>query len=196
MQLIIEFLSQPWHWAISGALIAGIMFLMLLSGERLGISSSLETFCSMSGMGKWVEHFDYDWKTQKWLLFFVIGIIGGGYIASTVLRNPEPVEISESTISTLREMGVSAPSENLRTGGMLPEEIFNFKSLLTLKGLVLMVLGGFFVGFGTRYASGCTSGHAISGLANLQLASLIAVSGFFIGGIISTFFLIPVIMGL
>ena len=196
MQGIIEFISQPWHWAISGALIAVLMFLMLVSGQRLGISSSFETICSMSGLGKWVEHFDYDWKRQKWMLFFVIGTIAGGYISSTVLQNPEPVNISQSTITTLGEMGVSTPSENLRTGGIIPEEIFNFGSLLTLKGFILIVVGGFLVGFGTRYASGCTSGHAISGLANLQLASLIAVVGFFIGGIISTFFLMPLIMAL
>jgi len=196
MQEFVAFLSQPWHWAISGALIAVLMFLMLLSGQRLGISSSFETVCSMSGLGKWVEHFDYDWKKQKWMLFFVLGTIGGGFISTTVLQNPDPVNISQSTLTTLEEMGVSAPSENLRTGGVIPEEIFNFKSLFTLKGFILMVLGGFLVGFGTRYASGCTSGHAISGLANLQLASLIAVIGFFIGGIISTFLLMPLILAL
>jgi len=196
MQGIIEFLSQPWHWAISGALIAVLMFLMLVSGQRLGISSSFETVCSMSGLGKWVEHFDFDWKKQKWMLSFVIGTILGGYISTTVLQNPEPVQISQSTITTLTEMGVSAPAENLKTGGIIPEEIFNFDALFTLKGFILMIFGGFLVGFGTRYAAGCTSGHAISGLANLQLASLIAVGGFFIGGIISTFFLMPLIMAL
>lgn len=196
MQGIIEFLSQPWHWAISGAMIAVLMFLMLLSGQRLGISSSFETVCSMSGLGKWVEHFDFNWKKQKWMLFFVIGTIGGGYIGSTLLQNPKPVEISQSTMTTLEEMGVSLPAENLSSGGIIPEEIFNFNALFTLKGFILIVIGGFLVGFGTRYASGCTSGHAISGLANLQLASLIAVVGFFIGGIISTFFLMPLIMAL
>lgn len=150
----------------------------------------------MSGLGKWVEHFDFDWKKQKWMLSFVIGTILGGYISTTVLQNPEPVQISQSTITTLTEMGVSAPAENLKTGGIIPEEIFNFDALFTLKGFILMIFGGFLVGFGTRYAAGCTSGHAISGLANLQLASLIAVGGFFIGGIISTFFLMPLIMAL
>jgi uncharacterized membrane protein YedE/YeeE len=194
--VMIEFISQPWHWAISGAAIAVLMFLMLLSGEKFGISTSFETVCSMSGVGKWVEHFDFDWKTQKWLLMFVAGAIIGGLIASTVLRSPDVVAISETTISDLEMLGVSAPSENTRTNGFVPEEIFTFASVLTLKGFMILVVGGFLIGFGTRYASGCTSGHAISGLANLQLASLIAVVGFFIGGLASTYFLMPWIMGL
>lgn len=193
---MIEFLSQPWHWAVSGAMIAVLMFLMLLSGEKFGISSSFETVCSMSGMGKWVEHFNYDWKTQKWLIMFVIGTIAGGFLAATFLGSPEPVAISEATITQLGEMGVSAPAENIRTNGFVPEEIFSFEALLTAKGFILLIIGGFLIGFGTRYASGCTSGHAISGLANLQLASLIAVIGFFIGGLTSTYLLMPWIMSL
>ncbi|MCH8496791.1 MAG: YeeE/YedE family protein, partial [Balneolales bacterium] len=55
-------------------------------------------------------------------------------------------------------------------------------------------LGGFLVGFGARYAGGCTSGHAISGLSNLQVASLVAVIGFFIGGLIMTFLIYPIIL--
>lgn len=196
MEGLVEFISQPWHWAVSGTLLAILMFAMLLSGEKFGISTSFETICSLSGMGKWIDHFDYNWKTQKWILFFAVGLILGGYISSTLLASPEPVQISEATISSLSDLGVSAPSDNQNTNGYVPEEIFNFKSLLTLKGFIFLVLGGFLVGFGTRYASGCTSGHAISGLANLQLASLVAVIGFFIGGFISTYLLMPFVLGL
>jgi len=60
----------------------------------------------------------------------------------------------------------------------------------------MLVGGGILIGFGTRWAGGCTSGHAISGLSNLQLPSLIAVIGFFIGGIIMTYFLLPTILSL
>ena len=192
----IEFISQPWHWAVGGTLIAMLMFLLLLSGEKFGISSSFETVCSMSGMGKWVEHFDYDWKRQKWLLLFVIGTVAGGYIGATWLASPEPIDLAESTIHELAALGVSAPSENVVTNGFVPEEIFNFSALLTLKGFIILVVGGFFIGFGTRYASGCTSGHAFSGLANLQLASVVAVVGFFIGGLVSTHLLLPIILNL
>jgi uncharacterized membrane protein YedE/YeeE len=46
------------------------------------------------------------------------------------------------------------------------------------KGVLLLLVGGVLIGFGTRYAGGCTSGHAISGLSNLQIPSLKAVIGF------------------
>ena len=59
-----------------------------------------------------------------------------------------------------------------------------------------MVLGGFLVGFGTRYAGGCTSGHAISGLANLQLPSLIATCCFMAGGFLMTNIILPFILSL
>ena len=73
----------------------------------------------------------------------------------------------------------------------LPAELFSLEQVFTLKGLLILVIGGFLVGFGSRYAGGCTSGHAISGLSNLQLPSLIAVIGFFIGGLIMSFFILP-----
>ena len=58
-----------------------------------------------------------------------------------------------------------------------------------------MVVGGFLVGFGTAYAGGCTSGHAIAGLADAQPASLIAVCGFFAGGLAGTYLLLPILFG-
>ena len=75
-----------------------------------------------------------------------------------------------------------------------PGSLFNWNYLFTWKGLFLFVGGGFFIGFGTRYAGGCTSGHAITGLSNLQLPSLIAVIGFFIGGLFTTWLLFPIII--
>ena len=177
-------------------MIAVIMFLMLLSGEKFGISTSFETVCSMSGVGRWVDHFNFDWKRQRWLLLFVAGTILGGYAASQWLASPEPIQLAESTLTELSAMGVSTPDANTKTNGFVPEEIFTFDSLLSLKGFLLLIVGGFLIGFGTRYASGCTSGHAISGLANLQLASLIAVIGFFIGGLVSTHLLMPLIFNL
>ena len=193
---VIEFISQPWHWAVGGSMIAVIMFLMLLSGEKFGISTSFETVCSMSGVGRWVDHFNFDWKKQRWLLLFVAGTILGGYAASHWLASPEPIQLAESTLTDLTAMGVSTPDANMKTNGFVPEEIFTFESLLSVKGFLLLIVGGFLIGFGTRYASGCTSGHAISGLANLQLASLIAVVGFFIGGLVSTHLLMPLIFNL
>lgn len=193
---MIEFISQPWHWAVSGAMIALLMFSMLLAGEKFGVSSSFETICSIGGAGKRIELFNFDWRKQSWLLTFVGGSIIGGFIASHYLQSPEPVQISEATRAYLQAHGVMPPQSNAEGLGYVPEGIFNLNALMTLRGFIMMVLGGFFVGFGTRWASGCTSGHAISGLSNLQLPSLIAVIGFFIGGLTMTHLLLPFILQL
>lgn len=185
---MIDFISQPWHWSVSGIMILVVVFLLKILGERFGLSTSFQTMCSIGGGGKLAQYFNYDWKKQSWLLWLVLGTIIGGYIASHFLASPEPVQISQSTIEDLSALGVSAPS-----GSLLPEEVFNFGQLMTLRGFIIMVIGGFLIGFGTRWANGCTSGHAISGLANLQFTSLIAVVGFFIGGLVMTFLIFPLI---
>ena len=184
---MIEFLSNPWPWYISGPLIALIMFLLLWVGGNFGVSSTLRSICSMGGAGKHCDFFDFDWKSQRWNLVFVIGAIIGGFIASTVLQNPNPLLLNEQTIKDLSLLGIDF------NGTIAPEALFSWKSLLTLKGFLIMIVGGFLVGFGARWAGGCTSGHAISGLSNLQLPSLIAVIGFFIGGLLITFLIFPLI---
>ena len=183
---MIDFISQPWHWSISGIMILVVVFLLKILGERFGISTSFQTMCSVGGGGKLAQYFNYDWKSQSWLLWLVAGTIIGGYLAIQFLSSPEPVQISQATIEDLSAFGVSAPS-----GSLIPEEVFNFDYLLTVKGMIMMIGGGFLIGFGTRWANGCTSGHAISGLANLQLPSLVAVIGFFIGGLVMTHLLFP-----
>lgn len=184
---LIEYLSNPWAWYVSGPIIAVIMFLLLWAGGRFGVSSTLETFCTIGGAGKKIALFDVDWKTQQWNIVFVIGAILGGYIASNVLITDVSLDLSSTTIKDLKELGISF------NGGLAPQELFSWESLRTLKGFSVLVLGGVLVGFGSRWAGGCTSGHAISGLSNLQLPSLIAVIGFFIGGLIMTFFIYPLI---
>ncbi len=193
----IELISQPWHWSISGAMIMVVMFLLIYFGQKFGVSSSFEAICSFGGAGSKIKYFNFDWKKQDWQLVFLAGAIIGGAIASTLLASPEPVQVSEATVADLQSIGVIAPQVTESAGaGFLPLELFNFKSLLTLKGIILMVGGGFLIGFGTRWAGGCTSGHAISGLANLQLPSLVAVIGFFIGGLLMTHLLLPIILSL
>lgn len=196
MELIIDFISQPWHWAVSGSMLALLMFLMLYAGQKFGISTSFETICSIGGAGKRIKLFDYDWRSQKWLLMFVAGTILGGFIGVNFLASPEPVQISQSTTEYLSSVGISVPQTKAEGLGYVPTEIFTLANLGTLKGFIIMILGGFLIGFGTRYARGCTSGHAISGLANLQLPSLIAVIGFFIGGLVMTHLLLPMILTL
>ncbi len=193
---MIEFISQPWHWSISGVMIALVMLMLIYLGQRFGVSSSFRAMCSIGGAGKRFEYFNYDWKSHSWLLTFVLGAIIGGAIASTILASPEPVQISQATINDLQAIGIKTP-ENLSEGtGFLPTDVFDLNNLLSLKGIIVMVLGGFLIGFGTRWAGGCTSGHAITGLSNLQLPSLVAVIGFFVGGLVMTHLLFPIIFSL
>lgn len=184
---MLEFLSQPWPWYTSGIVIASVMLILLFFGKSFGFSSNLRTICSACGAGKSVKFFDFDWRTQTWNLLFLVGAIIGGFIASEFLSNGEAVQISQATIQDLSALGIAAPD------GMQPEELFSLESAFSLKGFLILLLGGFAVGFGARYAGGCTSGHAISGISNLQLPSLIAVIGFFIGGLFTTWVLMPLI---
>lgn len=190
---ILQFISQPWHWSFSGFMLVVVMFLLIYLGKRFGISSSFRTICNIGGAGKRFDYFNYDWKTQDWLLLLVLGSILGGTIASKVIPSPDPVQISQATIDDLKELGIATPQNLSEGNGMIPLDLFNIEQLATPQGLVLMVLGGFFIGFGTRWAGGCTSGHAISGLSELQLPSLVAVIGFFIGGLTTTFLIYPLL---
>lgn len=193
---MIEFISQPWHWAVSGALIALTMFLLLYFGQRFGVSSTLRHLCAIGGAGERFDYFKYNWKDQLWSLAFVVGAVGGGYLAVTFLSSPTPVDISANTEAYLQSVGINTPRTLAEGHGYVPREIFNFDTLFTVKGMIMLVVGGFMIGFGTRWAGGCTSGHAISGLSNLQLPSLVAVIGFFAGGLITTWFLLPYILSL
>lgn len=182
-----DFITQTWSWWFSGAMIAGIMFFLLYFGQSFGFSSNLRTICAATGCGKAAKFFDFNWKAQTWNLVFLVGAILGGFIARQFLSTGTPIAISDATINDLKQLGFAAPTS------IQPSELFSLEALLTVKGFLILAIGGLMVGFGSRYAGGCTSGHAISGLSDLQLPSLIAVIGFFIGGLIMTFLIIPLI---
>ncbi len=179
------FVSGPWPWWLAGPLIGLFVPALLIVGNAVfGVSSSLRHVCAAIVPGR-VEYFRYDWrKTGLWNLLFVLGILVGGFLAAH-WGGPQTVAISEATRQDLAKLGIRDFS------GLAPRELFNWSALVTLKGFVLVVVGGFLVGFGTAYAGGCTSGHAISGLADFQLPSLIAVIGFFAGGLIATHLILP-----
>ena len=183
-----DFILKPWPWYVSGPLITLTMLILVLLGKSFGMSSNLRTFCAIGGAGKYADFFKFDWKSQRWNLIVVLGAIIGGFIAVNFLSDGSPIQLNSETVSDLNSLGF----ENVGAS-LLPSEIYSWDSILTLKGISILTIAGFLVGFGTRYAGGCTSGHAITGLSNLQLPSLIAVVGFFIGGIIMTYFLIPLI---
>lgn len=181
-----NWITQSWPWYTAGILIALVMYLMLFMGKSFGVSSTLRTMCAMSGAGKRIPFFNFQWRREIWNLLFILGAFLGGWIATNFLENSSAYEVSTSTISALSDLGIKTD-----TNYPAPIEIFSWEGLLTLRGFISIVVGGFLVGFGTRYAGGCTSGHAISGLSNLQLPSLIAVIGFFIGGLLTTHLIIP-----
>ncbi len=184
---MLELLKLPWPWYISGIAIAAIMVLLLFFGKSFGFSSNLRTLCTIAGAGKKYSFFDFDWKTQKWNLLFLVGAIIGGVVSATLLKSDEPLKLSSSTVNDLKALNITFD------GQMNPEQIFGLEFLSTPKGFLVLLIGGILVGFGSRYAGGCTSGHAISGLSNLQIPSLMAVIGFFIGGLVMTHFLLPLI---
>ena len=186
---MLDLLKQPWPWYISGIAIAAIMVVLLYFGKSFGFSSNLRTLCTIAGAGKKVSFFDFDWKTQKWNLLFLTGSILGGIVSATLLKSDAPLQLSTATIKDLSAIGVHFD------GHLNPEQLYGLHEL-SVKNVLLLLTGGVLVGFGSRYAGGCTSGHAISGLSNLQLPSLIAVIGFFAGGLVMTHLLLPLIFKL
>lgn len=180
-----DWIQAPWPWYISGLVISGLMFFLIFSGKTFGFSSNFRTACAALGFGKRIPFFDYDWKTQRWNLWFAAGAILGGWISAQFVTDGTTPQLSTAALTDLQSLGLHTPT------GFQPLQIFSWEYLLTWQGWVVLVLGGFLVGFGTRWAGGCTSGHAITGLSNLQWPSLLAVVGFFIGGLFVTWFIWP-----
>ncbi|WP_431163018.1 YeeE/YedE family protein [Flagellimonas beolgyonensis] len=181
---------QPWPWYVAGPLIAFLMAILILMGKKFGMSSNLETFCSIGGAGKFVDYFKTDVKSKRWNLFVVLGSVIGGFIAAHYLTPNDAVDIAPKTVEKLQGLGFESAGT-----AYLPTELFSMEALSEPKVWIILLVAGILVGFGTRYASGCTSGHAISGLSNLQKPSLIAVIGFFIGGLAMVHLLYPLIFG-
>ncbi len=184
------FINQPWPWYIAGPLIGlTVPVLLLLGNKSFGISSSLRHICAACIPAK-IPFFTYNWKKEAWNLFFVAGIFIGGIIASTLLANPDPIVVNPKLSTELAGYGITNYNH------LVPVDIMNWPALLTIKGLIMMVVGGFLVGFGTRYAGGCTSGHAIMGLSTLQWPSLVATICFMAGGFIMANLILPYILAL
>ena len=186
---MLELLTRPWPWYVAGPLIGLFVPLLLLLGNKLfGVSSSLRHACA-AVFPRNIAYFRYNWRQEgSWNLVFVLGITAGGFLAGWVFANPEPIAIAAQTRADLAALGIRDFS------GLVPSDLFNWAGLLSFRGLAVIILGGFLVGFGTAYAGGCTSGHGLSGIADLQLPSLIALLGFFVGGILGTFVLLPLIL--
>ncbi len=187
---MLETIQQPWPWYVAGALIGlTVPALLLLGNKHFGVSSSLRHICAACIPGN-ISFFKYDWKKEIWNLFFVAGVLFGGLIATQWLSNPDPIVVSEKTIAALQALNIETDNE------LMPASIFSFDNLFSIRGLLFFVVGGFMVGFGTRYAGGCTSGHAIMGLSNLQWPSLVATCCFMVGGFVMVHLIFPWLMTL
>ena len=185
-----DILFKPWPWYVAGPIIGlTVPALLWVGNKRLGISSSLRHICAACLPAN-IPLFQYNWKKESWSFFFAGGLLLGGVIGGWLLANPDPVSLSPKTIAYFSSFGIT------QQVGLMPSEIFNWPMLISLKGFLTMVVGGFLVGFGTRYAQGCTSGHGILGLSALQWPSLVATVSFFIGGILFSHFVLPYILSL
>lgn len=184
-----DFIAQPWPWFVAGPLLALVMFILLYFGHEFGISENFRLMCAAEGADKMNEFFKIDWKSGGWNLLVALGAVFGGYLASHYFLGSQGdiANISDATVQSLNNIGIHVKRGEVP---LIPEFI-GWKGLLSWQGLLMIAGGGFMVGFGARYAGGCTSGHAISGLSALQLPSLIAVLGFFIGGLLITYLVIP-----
>ncbi|RPE08880.1 YeeE/YedE family protein [Chitinophaga lutea] len=187
---MLQILQQPWPWYVAGALIGLIVpALLLLGNKHFGISANLRHACAAC-FPAGIKFFRYDWKKEMWNFFFVGGILAGAVITALLLPNPDPVVVNPALAKELAGYGITSQ------GSLLPAELFSWSGLFSLRGSILLVGGGFLVGFGSRYAGGCTSGHAIMGLSNLQWPSLVATVMFMAGGFITANLLLPLILHL
>jgi uncharacterized membrane protein YedE/YeeE len=187
---MLEMLKQPWPWYVAGPLIGLIVpALLILGNKHFGISANFRHACAACFPSD-IKFFKYDWRKEIWNFFFVIGIFAGAIAATWLLANPAPVEIHPRLATELAGYGITDQSN------MVPPDLFSWSSLFSARGLILLVGGGFIVGFGARYAGGCTSGHAIMGLSDFQWPSLVATIMFMVGGFLMANLILPFILNL
>lgn len=187
---MLELIRKPWPWYVAGPLI-GLMVpsLLVLGNRSLGISSSLRHLCAACMPSK-IPFFEYDWKKESWNLLYVLGVFFGGILSYFFFKDGNSIAVHPKLVEELAGYGVTD------FGGLIPSDLFSWGSLGTLRGVILMGVGGFLVGFGTRYAGGCTSGHSIMGLATLQWPSFVATVSFMAGGFIMANIILPFILSL
>ncbi|GEN76275.1 hypothetical protein CHA01nite_20150 [Chryseobacterium hagamense] len=187
---MLEIIKEPWPWYVAGPLIGlTVPALLILGNKSFGISSSLRHICAACIPAN-LSFFSYDWKKETWNLIFVSGIFLGGILASQFLMNPGDISVNPHLKAELATYGITDYSHPV------PVQLMSFESLLTLRGFLTMVIGGVLVGFGTRYAGGCTSGHAIMGLSSLQWPSLVATICFMAGGFLMANLILPLILSI
>ena len=184
------FITQPWPWYVAGVFIGlTVPALLILGNKHFGISANFRHACAACLPAN-IKFFKYDWKKEVWNFFFVAGILIGAFLAAHYLSTNEPLKVAAPLLQELKEYGIEDHSK------LLPHELFSVESLFTLRGFIMLVAGGFLVGFGARYAGGCTSGHAIMGISDLQVPSMIATASFMVGGFVMANLILPFILKL
>ena len=159
MSLILHNLG-PLHWAFAGLGIAGVtLALLFLAGRRLGISGGLEDLCSFVLSAPYFRRAAVR-SSRGWRIPLLAGLVCGGFLSAMLSGGWEPTWA----------LGVFDRSIGFGPAGKL----------------AWMFAGGLCVGFGTRLAGGCTSGHGVFGLANLEWPSLLTTLSFMAAGIVTT----------
>jgi uncharacterized membrane protein YedE/YeeE len=152
--------APPIHWALAGGTIALVTLgLLFFRNRRLGISGGLDDICSLVLARPYFAQQSIR-ALREWRLPFLIGMVLGGALSAVL-------------------SGGWAPTWDL---GMFDQAI----GFGPVGKLAWMFAGGLLIGFGTRMANGCTSGHGIFGLSNFELPSLVATLSFMASGIITT----------
>ena len=162
----------PLHWSISGILIGlCVPLLLLIDNKTFGISSSLSDVWDRNKRRK-----------GRWKFKFLLGVLIGAALTNLWSDPSASLLVSSKVINRLKDWNIDFSQ------GYYPIGLFNFDNW---SAVLLSLSGGFLVGYGARLANGCTSGHCISGISNLQLSSMIVTLSFFIGAIITSYLIYP-----
>lgn len=189
MQIIINYISQPWPWYVAGPLIGFVIVLLQwVDNKPLAASASYRHVCSAAFPNGIPFLINYNWKSESWNLFFVVGITIGGFLAGNFLSHPANIALSPETKIQLQSIRLKD------TDGFAPTQLFSFAALQTIQGIIITLFGGFLIGFGSRYAGGCVSGHCMTGISDLQWTSMLATASIFTGGILTAYYLLPLIL--
>jgi uncharacterized membrane protein YedE/YeeE len=168
MPLILNALT-PLHWAIAGAGIAAVtLTLLFVANRRLGISTGFEDACSLVLAQPYFRRRAVK-SGRQWRLPLLGGLVLGGFLSAILGGGWNPTWAL----------------------GMFDEAI----GLGPAGKIVWMFAAGLCIGFGTRMAGGCTSGHGIFGLSNFELPSLVTTLSFMAGGIVTSQLLYRVVFG-
>jgi uncharacterized membrane protein YedE/YeeE len=159
MRLILHDLA-PMHCAVAGAAIAAVtLALLYLANRRLGISTGFEDLCSLALPLPYFRRSTL-LAARGWRLPFVGGLVLGGVLSAALGGGWSPTWA----------LGMFDTTIGWGPAGKV----------------AWMFVGGLFIGFGTRLAGGCTSGHGIFGLSNFERPSLVSTLSFMLGGLVTT----------